>query len=143
MRRFIWRSARGYHLLLHALGRAPGQGGSTQGASGLAYSRDGLDWSWVAGSDGDGGGRPVYSPNITWSDGSADGLTRRQAPYLFFDAEGRLRFLLNGVDTAPGLRWLDMDPGTRTSPPRQSLSATARPASAASVHCPGSWKLTL
>ena len=102
MRRFIWRSARGYHLLLHALGRAPGQGGSTQGASGLAYSRNGLDWSWVAGSDGDGGGRPVYSPNITWSDGSADGLTRRQAPYLFFDAEGRLRFLLNGVDTAPG-----------------------------------------
>ena len=88
MRRFIWRSARGYHLLLHALGRAPGQGGSTQGASGLAYSRDGLDWSWVAGSDGDGGGRPVYSPNITWSDGSADGLTRRQAPYLFFSLLG-------------------------------------------------------
>ena len=86
MRRFIWRSARGYHLLLHALGRAPGQGGSTQGASGLAYSRDGLDWSWVAGSDGDGGGRPVYSPNVSWSDGSAS-LVACHAHGLPYDIE--------------------------------------------------------
>lgn len=99
---FIWRTSRGYHLLLHSLGRAPGSsGGSTQGAGGLAYSKDGLEWTWVNGSDSLQGA--VYSPNVTWSDGTKDGLTRRQAPYLYIDPTGTIQFLLNGVDTAAGL----------------------------------------
>lgn len=100
---FIWRTSRGYHLLLHALGRAPAPsspGGSTQGAGGLAYSKNGLDWTWVNGSDSPLGA--VYSPNVGWSDKTTTRLTRRQAPYLYFDSSGALQFLLNGVDMAAG-----------------------------------------
>eukprot|EP01051_Picozoa_sp_SAG22_P016571 SAG22_NODE_2365_length_2654_cov_4.570254_2_plen_120_part_00 len=88
-------------MLLHALGRAPGAaGGDTQGAGGLAFSKNGLEWTWVNGSDSVEGA--VYGPNITWSDGTTDGLTRRQAPYLYLDASGAPQFLLTGVDTVAG-----------------------------------------
>ena len=44
----------------------------------------------------------VFPPNVTWSDGTRDGLTRRQAPYLHVDSDGVVQFLLTGVDTAAG-----------------------------------------
>jgi hypothetical protein len=118
---FLFRTRRGYHLLLHALGRRPASAprhhrlqqqqrsssssssSNTQGAGGLAWSRDGISWHWVNGSAGGPHGlAPYNSTSVTWQGGAVESLTRRQAPYLYVDAAGRMRLLLNGVDTAPG-----------------------------------------
>merc|ERR1719331_1183990 len=61
---FIWRSRRGYHLLLHTLG---GGGGGAVG--GVAFSKDGLTWS--SHPDSISSLNPPYPDTVSWANGSS------------------------------------------------------------------------
>ena len=82
---FIWRTARGYHMLVHCQ-LEPGR--KTRGA--YAYSKDGLSWTLLPDR--------MWETNMTWSDGSVSYFVRRQAPDLYLDSEGFPLFLLTPVD---------------------------------------------
>ena len=91
---FIWRTKRGYHMLVHSQ-LQPFH--STRGAYG--YSQDGLSWTLL----------PDYSweTNMTWEDGSVSYFMRRQAPGLFLDHDGYPLYLLTPVDelSDDGCHW--------------------------------------
>ena len=82
---FIWRTARGYHMLVHCQ-LTPGQ--DTRGAYG--YSQDGLSWTLLPDRS--------WETNMTWSDGSESYFLRRQAPGLYLDSQGFPLYLLTPVD---------------------------------------------
>ena len=86
---FIWRTSRGYHMLVHCQ-LEPFH--TTRGAYG--YSKDGLKWTLL----------PDYSweTNMTWADGSVSYFVRRQAPGLYLDENGYPLYLLTPVDELPG-----------------------------------------
>ena len=91
---FIWRTKRGYHMLVHCqLLPYP----KTRGA--YAYSVDGLAWTLL----------PDYAweTNMTWSDGTVSYFKRRQAPDLYLDSNGFPLYLLTPVDelSVDGCHW--------------------------------------
>ena len=67
---FVWRTSRGYHMLVHCQ-LEPFR--RTRGAYG--YSKDGLSWTLL----------PDYSweTNMTWADGAVSYSLRRQSPGLY------------------------------------------------------------
>ena len=79
---FIWRTKRGYHMLVHSQ-LLPHL--STSGAYG--YSKDGLSWTLLPDL--------MWDANMTWADGS---VKRRQAPGLYLDTNGYPLYLLTPVD---------------------------------------------
>ena len=91
---FIWRTKRGYHMLVHCQ-LQPFH--STRGAYG--YSQDELSWTLL----------PDYSweTNMTWADGSVSYFVRRQAPGLFLGHDGYPLYLLTPVDelSDDGCHW--------------------------------------
>ena len=86
---FIWRTNRGYHMLVHSQLK-PFSG--TRGAYG--YSTDGLSWTLLPDF--------VWETNMTWADGFVSYFIRRQAPSLFLDHNGYPLYLLTPVDELPG-----------------------------------------
>ena len=82
---FIWRTKRGYHMLVHC---QLNPGHSTRGAYG--YSKDGLSWTLLPDL--------MWDVNMTWSDGSVSYFKRRQAPDLYLDTNGYPLYLLTPVD---------------------------------------------
>lgn len=100
---FIWRTARGYHMLVHCQLQPYSK---TRGAYG--YSQDGLSWTLL----------PDYSweTNMTWSDGAISYFKRRQAPGLYLDNDSYPLYLLTPVDelsvngTLWGHGWTMMQP---------------------------------
>lgn len=78
---FVWRSKRGYHLLLHSLG---GEINGTQRVGGMAYSMNGTHWVWVVDSDRQDHGS-VYPADVTYTDGTSERLTRRQVYRILGD----------------------------------------------------------
>lgn len=106
---FVWKSKRGYHLLLHTLGSS---GGPAAGS--LGFSLDGFNWS--SHPDSVYAAEPPYPDSVTWTDGTSDTFYRRQGPSLILDADGQPSYLINGVDIAhfPGCHhhtaWTLMQP---------------------------------
>ena len=92
---FIWRTNRGYHMLVHSQLQPFSR---THGAYG--YSKDGLSWTLS----------PNYSweTNMTWTDGSVSYFVRRQAPGLYLDNEGCPLYLLTPVDELDSDGWLSL-----------------------------------
>ena len=86
---FIWRTSRGYHMLVHSQLNPFHQ---TRG--GYGYSKDGLSWTLLPDY--------IWETNMTWTDGSVSYFVRRQAPGLFLDNEGYPLYLLTPVDELPG-----------------------------------------
>ena len=91
---FIWRTARGYHMLLHCQLQPLHK---TRGA--YAYSEDGLSWTFLPDF--------IWETNMTWSDGSISYFRRRQAPGLYLDPHGYPLYLLTPVDelSDDGCHW--------------------------------------
>ena len=91
---FIWRTHRGYHMLVHCQLEPLSK---TRGAYG--YSKDGLDWTL----------EPyfMWDTNMTWTDGSVSYFVRRQAPDLYLDKDGYPLYLLTPVDelSDDGTHW--------------------------------------
>merc|ERR1712232_1462324 len=90
---FVWRSKRGYHLLLHTLG-----GGGGQAVGSVAFSKDGITWS--SHPDSVSSANPPYPDTVLWANGSSTRFYRRQGPSLILDEDGLPTHLINGVDTA-------------------------------------------
>merc|ERR1712130_360712 len=96
---FIWRTKRGWHMLLHC--QLPPDH-STRGA--LAYSKNALDWTLLP--------YEAWSANVTWTSPWAPNSTvepslstqmfRRQAPSLHVGKDGQPLALLTPVDNNPG-----------------------------------------
>ncbi|XP_065188706.1 uncharacterized protein LOC135819423 [Sycon ciliatum] len=105
---FIWRTHRGYHMLVHSqlLPHSRSRGA-------YAFSRDGLDWTLL----------PEFSwqVNMTWADGDVSFFQRRQAPGLYLDKDGFPLYLLTPVDELYsdgchwGRGWTLMQPVKRTA----------------------------
>merc|ERR1712100_381289 len=86
---FVWRNARGYHILHH------------DGPHGRhVWSRNGLEWdgyqeqpthSSVIGD--------AYNMSIVFDDGMHITMLRRERPWLLLDADGHPLFLVTGCET--------------------------------------------
>jgi hypothetical protein len=93
---FVWKSERGWHLLVH------NQQGP-QGESAYAYSLDGFDWTLSP--------TTPYDCTLTFTDGStaeASGCGNR--PQIYFGYDGAAQFITNGAMGAKPNGW----PGTYT-----------------------------
>lgn len=87
---FIWQDARGnWHLLLHSLEPDGGFGGPRVGRHAFARSFAGPWTFWSR--------TLTFNTTATFTDGSSIDFFRRERPQLFFDAQGRMRYLINGV----------------------------------------------
>ena len=93
---FLWRNARGFHMLTHAQFGADHR---TRGAYG--FSVDGRNWTILPDEQ--------WAQNVTWDDGSVTVFDRRQAPALHLDEDGLPAYLLTPVDNntggADGCHW--------------------------------------
>jgi len=96
---YLWRSARGVHMLLHTQGGADGRrwpDHETRGAVAFAPG-DGTNISaWRVSPN------PAWTANVSWSNGSSTGAMRRQRPALIFgEGEGGgATHLITGVNFA-------------------------------------------
>lgn len=85
---FIWKSARGWHLLVHNYQVPPA------GLSAYGFSVDGRNWNLST--------VPPYNWTIEFTDGTRSNLTKYERPKLIFDeSPGRAPlFLINGARSA-------------------------------------------
>eukprot|EP01084_Bolivina_argentea_P142152 249728_1 len=77
---YIFRTKRGFHMLLHA-------GGPSEGFFG--YSLDGINWTEV--------NIDSFNQNLTYNDGTNQQLCRRQRPQLLLDDNGEPMSLWTGA----------------------------------------------
>ena len=94
---YLWRSARGVHMLLHTQAGANGKGWpdrKTRGAVAFAPG-DGTNISaWRVSLN------PAWTANVSWSNGSSTGAMRRQRPALIVGEGGSATHLITGVNFA-------------------------------------------
>ena len=94
---YLWRSARGVHMLLHTQGGANGKSWpdkKTRGAVAFAPG-DGTNISaWRISAN------PAWNATVSWSNGSSTGAMRRQRPALIFGEGGSATHLITGVNFA-------------------------------------------
>ena len=85
---FIWRSTKGYHMLLHSFnGNYP----QNTDAGVIAWSMDGFNWTLNKPGEG------VYGHVLNYQDGMNLTCTRREEPKLLFDVEKDLPIYLANV----------------------------------------------
>lgn len=89
---FLFKTKRGWHALFHANTWVDSRGNNipvADGAGRLAYSADGLHWTYAS--------TPPYNGTITFANGTTLVLARMERPVLLFDEIGRPTHLINGV----------------------------------------------
>jgi len=87
---FVWRNARGYHMLHH------------DGPHGRhVWSRDGLAWRGYVEptAAAHGTARDAYNMSVDFDDGVHVDMLRRERPWLMLDGHGHPMFLVTGCET--------------------------------------------
>lgn len=84
---FLWKSGRGWHLLVH------NQQGP-EGVSAYAYSPDARNWTLSPNTP--------YTTRVDYADGTSETLGRCERPQLLFGADGAPTYLINGAEPRGG-----------------------------------------
>jgi hypothetical protein len=85
---FIWRDARGLHVVFH---RMADNATWIPGSGGLAVSADGINWRLCP--------TPVYTTTVTLANGTVVDFARRERPEMVFDKRtGELLGISNGFE---------------------------------------------
>ena len=83
---FIFRTARGFILMMHMSHWGPGWNGAK------AWSEDGLAWHWTEESM-----TRVWNSTVSYTDGTEVTFRRREEPKIYLDEHGAMRAMFNAV----------------------------------------------
>lgn len=83
---FIFRTARGFILLMHMSHWGPGWNGAK------AWSEDGMHWHWTEESM-----TRVWNSTVRYTDGTAITFRRREEPKIYQDGDGTIQAMFNAV----------------------------------------------
>eukprot|EP01051_Picozoa_sp_SAG22_P007492 SAG22_NODE_529_length_9428_cov_2.691178_9_plen_351_part_00 len=83
---FIYRTARGFILMMHMSHWGPGWNGAK------AWSEDGISWHWTEASMS-----RVWNSTVSCTDGSSVTFRRREEPKIYLDERGMMRAMFNAV----------------------------------------------
>lgn len=83
---FIFRTARGFILMMHMSHWGPGWNGAK------AWSKDGLAWHWT-----DESMTRVWNSTVSYTDGTEVTFRRREEPKIYLDEHGVMRAMFNAV----------------------------------------------